>query len=103
MSGGHFDYKQYEIGRIADDIEELIHTNDSEELDQWGCPMGSHYSPETINEFKMAVHFLRLAQIYTHRIDWLVSADDGEDSFHSRLNKELEDCIIKFEGEENGK
>ena len=26
---------------------------------------------------------------YTQRIDWLVSGDDGEDSFHSRLKKEL--------------
>ena len=32
---------------------------------------------------------LKIAQVYVQRIDWLVSDDDGEDSFHSRLNKEL--------------
>ena len=32
---------------------------------------------------------LKIAQVYAQRVDWLVSGDDGEDSFHSRLNKEL--------------
>ena len=32
---------------------------------------------------------LKLANIYLHRIDWLLSGDDGEDSFHSRLQQEL--------------
>ena len=31
MSGGHFDYKQYEIENIADEIEQIILNNDSEE------------------------------------------------------------------------
>jgi hypothetical protein len=31
MSGGHFDYKQWEIQNIADEVEQLILTNDSEE------------------------------------------------------------------------
>ena len=45
--------------------------------------------PKTVEEFKKAVKVLRIAQVYTHRIDWLVSGDDGEDSFHSRLAKDL--------------
>lgn len=28
--------------------------------------------------------------IYTQRIDWLLSGDDGEESFHSRLKEELD-------------
>jgi hypothetical protein len=36
MSGGHFQYKQWEIGNIADEVEQLILTNDSEEKDEWG-------------------------------------------------------------------
>jgi len=27
MSGGHFEYKQYEMSRIADEIETLIQNN----------------------------------------------------------------------------
>jgi hypothetical protein len=90
MSGGHFDYKQWEIGNIADEVEQLILTNDSEEKDEWGDRKGYHYTPETIEEFKKGLVLLRQAYVYAQRIDWLVSADDGEDSFHRRLKNDLE-------------
>ena len=90
MSGGHFNYKQWEIGNIADEVEQLILTNDSEEKDEWGDRKGYHFSPETIEEFKKGLALLRQAYVYAQRIDWLVSADDGEDSFHNRLKFELE-------------
>jgi len=90
MSGGHFDYKQWEIQNIADEVEQLILTNDSEELDEWGYRKGSHFTPETIAEFKKGLTVLRQAYVYAQRIDWLVSGDDGEDSFLSRLKSELE-------------
>lgn len=90
MSGGHFQYKQYELGHIADEIEQLILDNDSEEVNEWGDKKGYGYSPETIAKFKIARMSLLLAQIYVQRIDWLVSGDDGEDSFHSRLDADFE-------------
>jgi hypothetical protein len=90
MSGGHFDYNQYKIGYIADEVETLIENNDSDEQNQWGDVIGRHYKPETIQEFKNALKALRVAEIYAQRIDWLVSGDDGEDSFHRRLKKDLE-------------
>ena len=90
MSGGHFQYKQWEIGNIADEVEQLILTNDSEEKDQWGDRKGYHYTPETIEEFKKGLVLLRQAYVYAQRIDWLVSGDDGQDSFHRRLKFELE-------------
>ena len=90
MSGGHFDYKQYEIENIADEIEQIILDNDSEEKDEWGDSKGHHYSAETIKEFKIGLELLRKAQIYLHRIDWLISGDDGEDTFHIRLQSQLQ-------------
>ena len=90
MSGGHFNYKQYELGYMADEIEQLILDNDSEEMNAWGDKKGYGYSPETIAKFKIARMSLLLAQIYVQRIDWLVSGDDGEDSFHSRLDADFE-------------
>ena len=89
MSGGHFQYKQYEIGYIADEVEQLILTNTSKETDEWGYIKGAFYSEEIIAEFEHALKLLREAHIYVQRIDWLVSGDDGEDSFHSRLKFEL--------------
>jgi hypothetical protein len=90
MSGGHFNYKQYKIGYIADEVEQLIIDNDSDERNEWGDVKGYHFSPETIEEFKKGLTILRQAQIYAQRIDWLVSCDDGEDSFHRRLKQDLE-------------
>ena len=90
MSGGHFQYKQYELGHMADEIEQLILDNDSEEVNEYGDTKGYGYSPETIAKFKIARMSLLLAQIYVQRIDWLVSGDDGEDSFHSRLDSDFD-------------
>ena len=89
MSGGHFDYKQYEIGYIADEVEQLILTNTSTSLKDERGHISTVYAAETIAEFENALKLLREAQIYVQRIDWLVSGDDGEDDFHSRLNFEL--------------
>ena len=48
------------------------------------------FSPATIREFTKAVRMLRKAAVYAQRIDWLLSSDDGEDSFHKRLKEELD-------------
>lgn len=47
------------------------------------------YEPETIEEFRKAIKVLREAAVYAQRIDWLLSGDDGEETFHKRLKKEL--------------
>ena len=84
MSGGAFDYYQYHIERVADDIEQEIRANEKHYKDDY-------YSNDTIERFKQAVRFLRIAAIYTQRIDWLLSGDDSEDSFHERLADELDE------------
>jgi hypothetical protein len=75
MSGGHFGYEQYTIDQIANEVEELIEDNE--------------YSPEVIGTFSEALYFLRRSFIMVQRIDYLVSGDDGEDSFIRRWNEEL--------------
>lgn len=47
------------------------------------------YSKETLQEFKNAIKILKQAEIYAQRIDWLISGDDSEETFHKRLKKEL--------------
>jgi len=90
MSGGHFNYDQYRINEIQTEIEELIYSNNDTSKDKFGDTRGLGFTKETIHEFKIAVELLKLASIYTQRIDWLVSGDDGEETFHKRLNEELE-------------
>ena len=102
MSGGHFNYKQYELGHMADEIEQLILDNGSEEVDEYGDRKSYDYSPETIEAFNYARIALLHVQIYVQRIDWLVSGDDGEDSFHKRLEADF-DALNRRLGDSTGK
>lgn len=87
MSGGFFDYKQHKITEIADSIEELI----SGKVNDYGEIRHYEFGEKEVGVFKEAVIALRKAAIYAQRIDWLVSGDDGEESFHARLAEELGD------------
>jgi hypothetical protein len=89
MSGGHFNYKQHSLLDMADSIGSAILNNDSTKKNEWGDTIGRHYNPETIAEFEKAVQALKRAYVYAQRIDWLLSCDDGEDSFHKRLQAQL--------------
>lgn len=80
MSGGHFNYDQYKIGYIADSVEQAIRDNDKDDYP---------YSEEIISKFKDGIKALRIAEVYAQRIDWLLSGDDGGDSFLERLGEDL--------------
>ena len=89
MSGGHFDYKQYQIEAIADEIECVIERNYIEDVDEWGSRLGRGYEPAVIEKLKEAKMALRKAFIYAQRVDWLLSCDDGPEYFIKRLEDEL--------------
>ena len=84
MSGGHFNYDQYRITEIAEEVARLIRDNNKQ--DEYGY--SSNYSPATLEKFADAEKVLRLAAMMVQRIDWLVSSDDGEDAFHKRWEEE---------------
>jgi len=104
MSGGSFQYDQYKIGYIADQIEHEIEKNGrkktTEEIkEEYRDPdwyekypedlYHYEYPPEVIEKLKEAVKVLRIAKIYAHRVDYLFSGDDSEESFLRRLEYEL--------------
>jgi hypothetical protein len=105
MSGGAFDYNQYKIGYIVDEIEEVVVKNGvkktPEQLKEegWRDPdwykkypedlFNYKYPDEVIEKMKEGIEILKRAQIYAHRIDWLLSGDDGEESFLKRLEEDL--------------
>lgn len=117
MSGGAFEYAQYRISEIYSVIEDEIYGHELEDelevnryledrfLDEKEAeyvkknhhtmPNRCGYSKETIKEFKKGIKILKMAEIYAQRIDWLLSDDDGEDSFHSRLKHDLEELKRK--------
>jgi hypothetical protein len=85
MSGGYFNYRQNHIEDIAHMVNELIANNDEE--------YGYGYSGETITKFKTAIYILSQAAIMAQRIDWLVSGDDGEETFHQRWDEDLTNLL----------
>jgi len=84
MSGGYFGWKQFELQKMADAIEQIALDNAKEDWDE-------KYSAETVDELHEAIRLLRRAYIYVQRIDWLCSSDDTEIDFHKRLHKQLKD------------
>lgn len=111
MSGGHFDYAQYRIADIYNEIEDCL---DGHELDDCDVEeyIRDHYledddaeyvrenrhtipnwyglDEKTVEQFRLGIYYLKKAEIYAQRIDWLLSGDDGEESFHKRLKAELQ-------------
>jgi hypothetical protein len=81
MSGGYFDYDQYKIGTIRLEVETLISQKE--------------FSSKTLARFQQAVYHLEMAEIYAQRIDWLVSGDDSEETFHERLNEQSLEVSMK--------
>jgi hypothetical protein len=92
MSGGHFDYIQYRFNDVIEEIKELIESNNIE--DEYGNKYD--FSELTLDEFEKAIKILKLAIIYVQRIDWLVSGDDGEETFHERIKEDLIENEIKL-------
>ena len=106
MSGGSFEYNQYKIGYMADEIDQLIRKNGKEKTAEEMKAAASRdpdwyekypedkfhykYPDEVIEQFKDAVEILRKAEIYAHRIDWLISGDDGNETFLERLQEDFE-------------
>lgn len=90
MSGGAFEYKQYLLDDLADEVERIIARNGRKENSdgfEWQRPK---YDEEILAKFRETAKTLRLAGKMLQRVDWLVSADDGEDSFKERWKEEVE-------------
>lgn len=103
MSGGRFNYDQFRIKSIAEEIEEYLDYMGTEKDDVDSLWMREFYDkyPEEryrrvesdIVQEKMreAIKVLKVAHIYAQRVDWYLSGDDGEESFLSRLEQELKE------------
>ena len=93
MSGGTFDYKQYAITEIIEELEQV--------LEEEGKPNPDYdrhtWEPEFLRDdsenvqmiIREGIHALKRAQIFADRIDWYLAGDDGEEQFFKRLTEEL--------------
>lgn len=77
MSGGHFDYNQYRLDDIADQIERDL--NRRGKVTDWGT---TFVIPKDIaNKMVETIVMLRKCGKMVHAIDWFMSGDTGDDSF----------------------
>lgn len=103
MSGGRFNYDQFRIKSIAEEIEEYLDEMGKEKDDVDSLGMREFYdkypearynlieSKEVQEKMREAIKALKVAHIYAQRVDWYLSGDDGEESFLSRLEQELKE------------
>ena len=107
MSGGTFEYSQYQIRTIWETIQSELERQGKEipKDDQWNSdewlenyPEDEKYKtyPEEIQQiFKDGIKCLKLAEIYAQRIDWFLAGDDGEETLIERLKEDLDNKPIK--------
>ena len=100
MSGGKFDYDQYKIRMIWEEIQnELDKQGQEKQVAHWEKEYYEKYPEARFEEvyredvqqiFKDGIEALKKAEVYAQRIDWFLSGDDGEDSLVSRLKSDLD-------------
>lgn len=78
MSGGYFDYDQHRITDMAESMEQVVGNNTY------------NYSEATLAKIRIAIKTANQAAMMIQRVDWLLSFDDGEDSFHKRWAEEID-------------
>lgn len=99
MSGGHFNYSEYCLLNIKEEIDKIIKENDSKETDNYGSTIGRGYDEEVLDVFKTTSYLVKLAFIYIRRLDWLLSGDDGPEDLLTRLEADLQEEVHRLEKE----
>lgn len=51
------------------------------------------FSDETLNELFLCIDILKQANIYTNRIEHLLTGDENEETFHKQLEKDLQQIL----------
>ena len=105
MSGGYFDYNQYRINDIANSIERELNRQgkekpkdelygDNEYYEKYPDEKYYYTYPKIVQEkMREAVKQLKISAVYAQRVDWLLSGDDGEESFIERLSEDLKNIF----------
>ena len=81
MSGGRFGFVQYNLSDVADSIRE----HREREMKDPDYPLPA----DIAEKFEEAAKTCELASVMVQRVDWLLSGDDGYDSFRERWAEEV--------------
>lgn len=102
MSGGFFEYRQHQIRNIWEYLENQLDRQGRERTKEEMVFSKDYYEdypeekfhitfPEGVQDvMKRAIECLKTAEIYTQRLDWYLSGDDGEQTLYERLKEDLQ-------------
>ena len=88
MSGGSFNYDQYKIQDVYEEIERIL----AEAVDDPDGYYGT-MSDDVKEDMHSVMCTLMRCKIHVDRLDYLIAGDDGEETYHERLAEDLQ----KFE------
>ena len=104
MSGGHYDYKYFQVEQLADDIERNF-INDGKFMEEdWGADVGWNMKrpkveydylsdateeerPLILAEIKSLIADLKRDAFRAKELEWLLSGDTGCTSYLARLDE----------------
>lgn len=78
MSGGHYEYSNFQLSQIAETIDNDIENNIS---------MNWNMSDQVISRMKIISEMLHTVEKLTHFADYLYSGDSGEETFIKRFDE----------------
>jgi hypothetical protein len=79
MSGGHYDYIQFQMGEAIEQLmKDIYKVSNNHKYYQYS-------NSDTLPEMLYCLLNMVSAETTLHRLDWMLSGDDGEDTFHDRL------------------
>lgn len=86
MSGGFFNYEDRRLEDMANTLrlEIALCRQKPSWSDDWDT-----YSDAFIEEMSKAYNMLVEARVRLHRLDWVLSGDDGEDTYFHKTPEEL--------------
>jgi hypothetical protein len=87
MSGGTFEYKQSNIQFILEQLTSIMDNDGSYDAEYTKKLIDKH--PEFKDDLNILKDILTEAYIRVQRLDWLLAADDGYDTYRKRLTEEI--------------
>ena len=82
MSGGHFDLNhRFNLGNIIGELDNLATTEP--------CDHGNVVPDDILTDVETLRDKLQECEIRLTRLDYYLSGDDSEESYHKRLKEEL--------------
>ena len=95
MSGGSFDYAYERIEQFADDLQNRLDSGRRNDVYDYGEAVPCEWPVDVAVELRAIVSRARYVAALAKEVEWLYSADTGEETFMTRVMKINADFMAK--------